>query len=311
MKLAAFTCGPISGASSRLRSFYLFSEADSVGLEVIRPETFKEGLSAEVIHIQKVYSYEVLRWMFVYRLLGKKVIYDIDDQVNRRREFHRVFIIILLSSILTVDTVPRKFFWKKFFPFKKIEVINDIVDSPTLENDLINCRKNLNSRNFFWLGNSSNFKSIVRVIQKDYLLPDHHFIVSMEEAAINKVKKNFPHVTFIPWFDGVALDPRVDAKFMILNHDTDKNSRMKSDNKMVLALAAGFIPLVSNTCAYAALAKRLDADFLIFENIGDVCSHAERVLRKIDSVDFFNKASKIIQSDYSRGQVLSVLKKII
>lgn len=310
MKVAAYTCGEIDGASSRLRSFYLFSEASTYDIEVSRPNNFKDGLKADVIHIQKIYSYEALKWLIFYRILGKKVIYDIDDQVNRRREFHLVLLLILFSSVLTVDSLPRKLFWKKYLPFKKVEIVNDVVDIPSVTLTNIDYASHQNHQSFFWLGNSSNFKSILGAINNISTSNGCNLMVSMDLAGINRVKNSYPTVSFIPWFDGVAFDSRIKSKFMILNHDTDKNSRMKSDNKMVLALAAGFIPLVSKTYAYVHLAKRLDAEFLIFDDISNVVEHSMLVADRIDH-KFYDRVLGVINSDYSRLSVFSSFKKLL
>ena len=119
IQLAAYTAGGIAGASSRLRSFYLFSEAKKFGVTVVRPNKFIDGFASDFVHIQKIYSYEALFWTFLFRCFSKKIIFDIDDQLNKRKEFVPVFLTILFSSVLTVDSLERKKYWSFFFPFQK------------------------------------------------------------------------------------------------------------------------------------------------------------------------------------------------
>ena len=80
MRLAAFSLGDTAKASSRLRSFYLFQYAHDFDIEVLRDIAYNKALNCNIVHIQKVLSYQLLFWMPIWRLFHVKVIYDLDDQ---------------------------------------------------------------------------------------------------------------------------------------------------------------------------------------------------------------------------------------
>jgi hypothetical protein len=304
MKIAAYSIGDINRASSRLRSFYLFSSAKNFNLDVIRPVRFRDAFGVDLVHIQKRLSYKILLAVIVYRILCIKVIFDIDDQPGGFKSFLGYLSILMLSTIVTVDTEARKKYWEKYLFFKKILVIKDVADSNQSELKIV-LRKILNNNiNYFWLGHSSNLPSLNGFIQLINAASESKLIVSIEEGAIGYWNRKYPYIKFLPWFDAVAFDPSIDATFMVLNHKHDKASLLKSDNKMVLALLAGFVPIVSRTPAYEDFAKALGAEFLIFDEIDDIPKIAEKI-NQISLDDFFIKALNFINLNYSRDAVLS------
>lgn len=303
--ISAFTKGDITGAGSRLRSFYLFSLAEQFSLTVNRPQHYELAVNSNVIHIHKIYSWETLKWVIKFRLLGKRVVFDICDQVNRRSEFPRVLLIILFSSFLTVDNECRKKYWHKFFPLKKIIVLPDIADTQEVSITSIPYHQRNKLNSFFWIGNSPNFKSIKKFIDLIRDNKTYDLTVAMDLKDKNMLCNQFPHVKFYSWEPEIAFNPTIEAKFMILNHAIDKNSSIKSDNKMVLAILAGFIPLISRTPSYVKLAQQLNASFLIFDDLTEVPELARRVANELNPGQFFNNALKVINEQYSRKAVLS------
>ena len=320
MKIAAYTIGSIERASSRLRSFYLFDLANKLNIEVIRPSRYRDALKKDVdlVHIQKIISIGLPFMVILYRLKGIKVVYDLDDQPGRPNVilgsmiFLGYFIVSLLSSVLVVNTQIRKLYWKKYLPFKKIIVIHDVADVADVNLKIMD-RSNISSNDtFFWTGYSANLKSIAAFLDVVKTTNQYNLIVSTEEKAIAQLKNKYSFVEFIPWFDGVAYDPKINAKFMILNHSLDDgNSRFKSENKMLLAILAGFVPIVSRTPAYEKLAKLLGAEFLLFDHIDDIVKKIDK-LRGMEFYEFFSESNAIIYDNYSKESVLSNFhKKVI
>lgn len=303
MKIAAFTIGDINRASSRLRSFYLFDLAEKFDLEVSRPSRYRDALGVDVVHIQKKLTIKTIPAVAIYRLLGIKVIFDIDDQPVGKKAFLGYFLALFFSSVITVDTEARKQYWASFF-FRKIVVINDIADSINRKLEVNNRRCKINSHGFFWIGYSDNIGSIESFIG---LLKKHKrykLTVATEKKAIPLLKLKYPSVDFISWFDGIANDDCIDAKFMLLNHNHDAASRLKSDNKMVLAILSGFLPMVSRTDSYENLANALGANFLMFDNVQDSIVISKK-LSSLDFESFFQNSLTFISENYSREAVLS------
>lgn len=304
MKIAAYTIGNIDRASSRLRSFYLFSLAEKFHLIISRPKRFRDAWGVDVVHIQKLLSYKLIFAVFIYRILGIKVVFDIDDQPSGFKSFLGYLLILFLSSIITVDTDVRKSYWMRFLFFKKILVINDVADSNDVDLKIIKRENFMFSSGFFWIGYACNLGSLDGFIAFLKNSIEYKLIVSIEEDAITPLQSRYPFIEFIPWFDGISCSNDIDAKFMILNHNFDQASIFKSENKMVLAILAGFIPIVSNTPAYKKLAQSLEANFLLFDNIEDVSKIAGN-LAEMDYQSFFERSLIVINDNYSRNAVLS------
>ncbi|MEI7590455.1 MAG: hypothetical protein WCJ49_03995 [Deltaproteobacteria bacterium] len=304
MKIAGYSIGGIDRASSRLRSFYLFSFANEYDLNVSRPSQYRDALGCDVVHIQKIMTYQLILWVVVYRIFGIRVVFDIDDQPTGYKSFLGYLVVLFLSSVITVDSDARKSYWKKYLFFKKIEVINDIADSNDINLKIKERGNSIDASSFFWIGYASNLESLDGFIEFIKKTAKYKLIVSVEKEAIASLKSRYPFITFIPWFDDVAFDDCIDAKFMVLNHNFDQDSLLKSENKMVLAILAGFVPIVSRTPSYEKLAKLLDAEFLLFDNIEDITRIVAN-LAETDFHTFFEKAFDFIKKNYSRNAVLS------
>ena len=310
MKLAAYTIGDISRASSRLRSFYLFSSASAFSIDVIRPSRFREALSVDIVHIQKILAIKLFFALIAYRFLGIKVIYDIDDQPGSGRKsrftsllaFLGYWLACLLASCVTVDTEERKQFWKKFLPNKKIVVLNDIADKNEFSLS-VECRSSrVDAKGFFWIGYACNFPSILSFLTILKNSQSYNLTASVEETEISSLRIKYPFVKFFPWTDGIAFDPRIKSRYMILNHSHDSSSHYKSENKMILAILAGYVPIVSRTPAYERLAKLINAEFLLFDKFEDVPVIIER-LNNFNLDKFFDFSIQIINQRYSRNSV--------
>jgi len=108
----------------------------------------------------------------------------------------------------------------------------------------------------------------------------------------------------------VSLDPDIDVAYMILNHDTgvDPDAIYKSENKMVLSIASGLIPVVSRTPAYEMLAQALDAERLIFNELDEVFSITES-LDPIWIQNFLIRARQYILDNYTDKRVFLKFKE--
>lgn len=309
MRLAAYTIGGIDRASSRLRSFYLFSQAEGVGLEVSRPHRYCEALNHDVVHIQKKLTYELILWILIYRVCRLKIIFDIDDQPTCAKAFFGYLLVLSLANVVTVDTEARKKYWLKYLLLKNVYVVHDIADTNAVEPNIKKRCISGSRPSFFWIGYSCNLPSLNSFIEH-VRCSTFKLTVSVEVDAIKSLEAKYPFLEFIPWSDGVAFKESIEAKFMVLNHNYDSASRMKSENKMVLAILAGFVPIVSRTPAYTRLAKSLNVEFLLFDDLDEIPKIVSVIGAK-DFSSFFIEANNFIKSNYSRSAVLSDFNKKI
>jgi hypothetical protein len=275
MRLAAFTIGDLGKASSRLRSFYLFRHASSSNIEVLRNISYQEACSCQIIHLQKIMDFQIFFWLIVWRTNRINIIYDLDDQPGSFKAKLGFMLAIFLSNTLTVDTSSRKQYWKKIFPRKNVVIIPDIADK---KENIKNISPRINtdpSINFFWLGHHENISSIETSFSVIRNLNSRLIIcTNLVEIDENSLKK-WP-IDFLQWREDIVFSSLNLNSFMILSHNHDEDSIYKSSNKMVLAILAGFIPIISRTPEYESLAKELDLEFLLFDEFREVPLIAQR-----------------------------------
>ena len=305
MKIAAFTVGDINVASSRLRSYYLFSLGEEFGLKILRPTRLIEALECDVIHIQKILSLKIIIAIILYRLHRKLVIFDIDDQPGKKiKSFLGCLLIMYLASVITVDSEYRKIFWDKYLFYKKIIVINDVADTNDMQPTFKIRKYNFDKINFIWIGHKSNIASIEKFIELLKIKKNFQLIICTNDSEIPNLIDKYPHINFLGWNKEIMFDNSIEAQFMILNHNFDHSSNLKSDNKMVLAVLAGFIPIVSRTPSYSKLASELDANYLVFDSFYEVF-HLSEIISQ-GKIELFNKDNlNFIIANYSRKAVLS------
>ncbi len=305
-----FYCLAKSGsslASSRLRSFYLFERHADFEIEVIRPSSYAEALEADLIHIQKIITVQNLLWMLVYRLLGKKVVYDVDDQPYSSKSFAAYYLSCLFASRITVDTETRKQFWARYFSPSKIFVIPDVAD---YEGEKMKCQirdpQEVDKNGILWIGSSSNIDSLASLIpslKKSGLV----LTIVTNLAEISDFMKANADIKFVQWNPNVLFEGGLNSRYMILNHFHDENSIYKSNNKMVLSLMTGFVPIASSTPEYEKLAKVLGLEQFLFNDPTEI----DKVVKMDSEISSpkWEEFSLCLERNYSKEAVLFMFLK--
>jgi hypothetical protein len=308
IKIAAYTVGDIGVASSRLRSFYLFQSSSDYGVNVFRNLSIRQSLTCDCLHLQKSYKPKHIAQALLFRLLGKKVIFDIDD--NPKGKYKVATIVLMrIANVVTTDTDLRREYFSKYVNKNKIFVLPDVLDIAPDKADQVISRKNSRSKGIFWIGHRDNLGSIEKLLDVIADRADYHMVVATKLAQNDVLHTKYPKVTFIDWRLDVSLDPDIDVVYMILNHDTgvDPDAIYKSENKMVLSIASGLIPIVSRTPAYEMLAQTLDAERLIFNELDEVFS----IIESLDPIwlqHFMTRARKYILDNYTDKRVFLKFK---
>ena len=286
MKIAAFNHGGsgIELASSRLRSMYVFQSSVWKDHEVEFNPKFSSINGFQCIHLQQVFKPRYILLVIYARIMGKLVIYDIVDQAYQIKHLIALFMMVFFSNAVVVDTNLRKNYLYKGSRKKNIFVIPDALDLIPFrrkqflqslapldienKNVLPSSIRNLSAYGksiIIWVGHLDNFSSFQILIDADDRLFKYEIIVITDISFPSKVKLNHPNYTIKQWHLNWKADLKTSNKYyMLLNHN-DKNSIYKSENKMVTAIYNFIIPIVSDTPSYSSLAKKLDAEFLVFK----------------------------------------------
>jgi len=310
IQIACLTAGDITRASSRLRSFYLFEKSYLYNVSVERVCEFRNLFRYKHIHIQKVFSYKLLFLIILLRILGKNIIFDLDDHSPGFKNFLATYSTLFFCSVLTFDTQPRKRYWSKFLFWKKMHVIPDTADYKSSQFPKLLEIKDL-ERKILWFGHSSNFESVSNLLKKILSVdPQIEIMIISDNDWSRRWSSQCPEFIFQPWsldFENFLVSYN---GFVILSHNGLFYDKMKSDNKMVMALISGVLPIVSNTDSYLSLATKIKGEKLIFNNYKDILKILDSMT--IDEAkSIFHHSHIFIQQNYSKEKVLESFAKII
>jgi hypothetical protein len=322
MKLAAFTSGDINMASSRLRSYYLFRSNAWKDHEVVfNPSVFSIN-SFHWLHIQKMYAPRYVLLALYARIMGKFVVFDLDDESTKLTHRIAIYIMFKLSNIVATDSELKQQYFIKKYKQKNITVIPEPMDveeqnvsakkiSRFEDNSFIKKRKSV----IMWVGNVGNFNSFKSLIESDKRFFDYEIIIVTDISTPSNVELNHPNYKIkqwsISWVEDIDFNIRY---YMLLNHNdkSNINSSKKNENKMVMAIYNQIIPIVSDTFFYSKLAKNLNAEYLVFnenKNPYDLINDLEA--KDSDWVEsFFEKSSNFIQNNYNRHLIGAKLLRI-
>ena len=323
MKIAAFNYGGINQASSRLRSFYVFQSLVWKDHEVVFNPKFSSIHSFQCLHFQVVFKPRFIVLALYARLIGKQVIYDIDDQTNKIKYLIPLLLMVSIAHTVVTDTELRKKYLQGKTRKKNIVVISDVldinhneVDSNNLRRNTFNHLKDNQKTTILWIGNVDNFNSFKVLIEADDRFSNYEIVVITDISNPTKVVLNHPNYSIKQWsIDWASYLDNENRYFMLLNHNDidDKNSIYKSEGKMILALHNYILPIVSNSHAYSACAKSLNAEFLVFNK--DIVPFD--ILVKMESRDneffnnFFKKSIQYIDENYSSEFISTKILNLI
>ncbi|CAN6134409.1 GT4_WbuB-like domain containing protein [Methylophilaceae bacterium] len=305
MKISAYTVGDITVASSRLRSFYMFYASEKFGVKVFRNLKLWQSINCNYLHLQSCYKPKYLFQAIFFRLLLKKIVFDVSDIPKNKIHFIFFWGVAKVANSVTVPLETTRLFLGQYLNVNKIHVIPDVIDVCPEKLKQLNCLHRRPSKTFFWTGHPGNLDSIEGFIQDKRLREQYQLIVITKLNDIQKFIDNYPWVTFLEWDVDSVLNCEVEMCYALLNHSFDEASQFKCENKMVLSIAIGLIPIVSRTPAYEALAKKLNADCLIFDNLSDVFD----IVESLDLVwinNFKLRAKSFVLEYYSNENIFSI-----
>jgi len=320
LQILALTIANEDAASSRLRSYYLFRCIEKYDVAITRDFNCGNIIQSNILHVQKVIKIKYLLCAMLFRLLGRKVVFDIDDQpsgfrlgryyIGRLLIWSAFAFMMMISSHVTTDTPERRKYWDRF-GFKNIFVIPDAIDiDPELSFPSIEGFQGQWESKLLWVGHAANLNSIIDLVDLMGTNTRMKMVLITNVGAINKIKHGWPWVESITWQKDITLSEEFRLSAMILNHGLDQDSKLKSENKMVLAIASGIIPIVSRTPAYSRLAKAIHAERLLYDDVKDVPAILSALTKDwVD--DFFERARKYIQDTYSSEHLFFFFRQMI
>jgi hypothetical protein len=283
----------------------MFYSSKNYGVNVARNLNLWQSVQCNYLHLQSCYKPKYLIQAIIFRLLNKRVIFDVSD--IPKNKIHLVFFLAVAKTAnsVTVPLETTRLFLGRYLNINKIHVIPDVIDIYPEKLNQLNFLRQEHSKTFFWTGHPGNLNSIESFIQDDRLREQYQLIVITKLIDIQEFIGSYPWVIFLEWDVDSILDCKIEMSYALLNHSFDEASQFKCENKMVLSIAIGLIPIVSRTPAYETLAKKLNADCLVFDNLLEVFD----IVESLDPVwinNFRLRAKAYVLEYYSNENVFSI-----
>jgi hypothetical protein len=270
LKISFMPCSNMRGASSRIRVYFIAAALRAQGYQV---EVSRAPTDPDVLVIQKRIDSVTLAAAKSVRARGGRVIYDLDDfgpglewlriDPNVEREM------LSVVDTLVVDTDERLAFCAASEIYKdialKVVIPNCLDYFPWLSRPIEKRPIRGGSKpKVVWFGNAINFEPASRYLAQAVGAGAVECVdVFTNQNLISDFKLQFPGMAFYGW--GLESFPRVLGNYdcSVLIHDAKIEGQLKNNNKMLVSLAAGVIPFVSDTPSYRRTAGEIGCPELV------------------------------------------------
>ena len=269
-RIVMLSAGDIHAASSRLRCFFLGQKLKELGAEVWINEA---PAQTNVLFVQKRINEQILNFAVTAKQHGAVIIYDLDDYgpalawLNIDPEVERKF--LSLCDIITTDTQARCDYLSSDLKYKHVGtklVIPDPIDY-VLEPRRQPAQMRANAWRGAWFGNAVNIVSAAPYLQ---MLPRCSalaaFDVFTNAQSLVAIKEAFPAFGCHAWALETFAHNLSTYDFTLLIHSQDVEGEQKSNNKMLVSLALGIPPFVSDTSAYRDTAHAIGLPELVVKS---------------------------------------------
>lgn len=269
-RIVMLSAGNIYAASSRLRCFFLGQKLKELGSEVWINEA---PAQTDIVFVQKRIDAQILNYVSIAKQRGAIIIYDLDDYgpalawLNIDPEIERRF--LSLCDMITTDTQARCDYLSSDPKYKGVgakRVIPDPIDY-MLDPRSKPVQMRTHAWRGAWFGNDVNIISAAPYLQ---MLPGVSalaaFDVFTNAASLMKIKEKFPTFGYHAWALETFVHNLSTYDFTMLIHNQDVEGEQKSNNKMLVSLALGIPPFVSNTAAYRDTAHAIGLPELVVKS---------------------------------------------
>lgn len=274
--------GTPAAASSRLRCHGLARELTRLGCKVALG--LDESVVPQLLYVQKRVTPQILAQARRVRAAGGRVVFDIDDWgsaldwVKADPAMFAQFLAV--TDAVSVDTDVRAEVFRKdpaYAAVPQFWVVPDPIDYiDDVAAQLPQQRIGDAPLAGCWFGNAPNARPAVPYMQAALQSGRvQRFSVITNAEYLPQLQQAWPMLALEAWQLETFASRLRDHDFCLLIHDSTIEGVQKSNNKMLAALGQGVVPLVSNTPAYAELARRIGVPDLVLDTPDDLVKRLE------------------------------------
>jgi len=291
-----FLAGDENTASTRIRFFSMLPWLEKQNIHWSTDLSVKQVLNSDFLFIQKRLDDRILKFARLAKLLGKPIVYDIDDfgyalkyyasQVPLRK-------MLELTELITVGSESQKAIVESEFHRQNIQVFPPLIDyypqaplqSPDLADDPLRV---------LWFGLAYNLAPLEQLVEKVSLLPSVKLVVITEGKSIPKLRAKFPYIEFHSWSLSTFVQTLRTCHLSVLSHDGSDYDQAKTNNKMIASINWGVPALVSDTPEYHATAIKMGVSDCVFTNADELVHLIEHYRSRPDRETYLQTAQPII-----------------
>lgn len=304
MKISWIPFGNIDTASSRLRVYSLHEE---ILKKYQKIDSFiGYDKKSDVLIVSKKLTDDVLKYVKEFK--GLKI-FDFIDNLTNETNFIEM---VSNCDIILTNNIYRKKQIDDLNLNTKCIILDDCIDYNIHEC----CYPKKNSGNIVWFGTKNTIHSMVPIF--DFLVSAKKdmdmFIITKKKDELDSTfleRYKNSKFSYIPW---CALTfPHILQCFgtSILSHRGD-NSVYKSNNKLLVNIAAGIPTLVDCSFSYQHLLSTCGLDdFIIKEDLGNLNELMSRLSIKSEKIKYLSKCQKYVLDNYCVSAITKKLLKII
>jgi len=293
--------GDESIASTRIRYYSMVKCLKNKKIRFSSDFTFSNIIQANVLFIQKRVDQKILNYAIISKLLGKRIIYDVDDFGYALQYWVKpeLFLkMINIADLITVGSESQKEIFIKSFHKNNIVVLPPVIDYYP-NNYVLNYEHLEDVLKIIWFGNSYNFSLFEKYIDAVLSLPNTQLIVVTDKQKINQLSLKYPLIQFKEWSLSNFIPILRSCHLSVLTHDGSGYDQAKTNNKMITSISWGIPAIVSDTKEYKTTALQAGVGFAVYSNSEELVMAIER-LRSTEARNLYLKqAQPIIWSSHS------------
>ena len=311
-KKILFSLFPASGiniASPRIRVYTLQRALEKMGFATTLGYSFK----ADVLFFQKKLTAKHIWLARLAKLMGKKIVYDVDDlgkalwRCVKKSNFVKM---LSLADIVTTCSQGQCEFLVRTYGLNNCHVIYNAIDYfPQGPVKFFHQRKD--PLRIVWFGSNSNIGLLEKYLPVLSQIPNSEIYAIVGNRPVTEISQKFPKVQFLRWSLSSMITDLQSCDITCLMHDGSEEDRAKGNNKMITAITWGVPAVVSATPEYARTAKESGIEYAVFSDENDLPAVIERLRSPAARNRYLEVAQEVIWERYSPEAIAKEYVKLI
>jgi glycosyltransferase involved in cell wall biosynthesis len=296
-----FPAGNTSSASSRIRVFSMLPHLDSLNIKYFVNPSLRYFFNLETLFIQKKVSQNTIIKVRLAKILGKKIIYDVDDfgtALFCRASPANVKKMIMLADKITTGSEAQKRILETEYSIKDVCVLPSLIDYYP-ESPVQNIHTSDDTLRIIWFGVNVNYSTFAKYIEILHRIKSVEIIVVTNSVMNDAIISEYPFIHFKPWSLETFIPILRSCQLSVLTHDGSYYDQAKTNNKMIASITWGVPAVVSSTPEYLSTAQKAGIEYAVFSNTDELVSIIEKLRSPEARQEYLRHAQSLIWQEYS------------